>query len=82
MSVVNRPARDMDELMTVSETDKEFRFYISEANGKISELLMVGFENQNVMIMSLTGDIDLKEIAALSKKMNIDGFENFKNVER
>ena len=81
-SVVSRPARDMDELMTVSETDKEFRFYISEANGRISELLMVGFENKNVMIMSLTGDIDLKEIAALSKKMNIDGFENFKNVER
>ncbi|MCB0846335.1 MAG: DUF4252 domain-containing protein [Bacteroidetes bacterium] len=80
--VVNRPAKEMDELMTVSETGKEFRFYIREAGGKISELLMVGYEGKQVMIMSLTGDIDLKEIAKLSKQMNIEGFENFKNVEK
>lgn len=81
-SVVELPASDMDELMTVSDNEKEIRFYITESGGNISELLMVGYEGQQVMIMSLTGDIDLKEIAALSKKVNIEGFDNFKSVER
>jgi hypothetical protein len=77
-----RPASEMDELMTVSDANKEVQFYIKEASGKISELLMVGFDGEQVMIMSLTGEIDLKEIAALSKKMNIEGFENFRNIDK
>lgn len=79
--MVKDPARNMDELLTVSEVDKEFRFYVIESGGKISELMMVGYENEQVMMMSLTGDIDLKEIAELSQKMDIQGFENFKNVK-
>ncbi|MEM6805143.1 MAG: DUF4252 domain-containing protein, partial [Bacteroidota bacterium] len=76
------PQSKMDELVTVSEPNQEFRFYISEEGGKISELVMVGFDNQQVMMMSLVGDINLKEIAALSKKMNIEGFDNFKNISK
>ena len=75
------PEASMDELMTVSETDREFRFFVTESGGTISELVMVGYENQQVMMMSLTGEIDLKEISELSQKMNIEGFENFKNVK-
>lgn len=76
------PAASMDELMTVSDAQKEFQFYITESGGKISELLMVGFDEQQVMMMSLVGEIDLKEISALSRKMNIEGFDNFKNIDK
>lgn len=76
------PANSMDELMTVSDAEKEIQFYITEAGGKISELLMVGYDGEQVMVMSLVGEIDLKEISALSKKMNIEGFENFKNIDK
>lgn len=76
------PANNMDELVTVSEPNQEFRFYIKEQGGKISELVMVGFQQEQVMMMSLVGDINLKEIAALSKKMNIEGFDNFKNINK
>ena len=75
------PASRMDELMTVSDAQKEFQFYITESGGKISELLMVGFDQEQVMMMSLVGEIDLKEISALSRKMNIEGFDNFKNID-
>ena len=79
---VKGPQANMDELVTVSEPNQELRFYISEEGGKISELVMVGYDNAQVMMMSLVGDINLKEIAALSKKMNIEGFDNFKNIKK
>lgn len=77
---VARPAASMEELMSVTDKEREFRFFITESNGMVSELLMVGYEGQQVMMLSLVGDIDLKKISALSKKMNIDGFEHLKNV--
>ena len=79
---VSGPESRMDELMTISDAAKEFRFFITEANGTISELLMMGYENDRVLMMSLVGDIDLKAISALSQKLDIDGFEHFKDVHK
>lgn len=76
-----KPASDMDELLSIKEESSEFKFYITEANGSINELVMVGREHNGIYILSLVGDIDLKQIAALSKKMNINAFEHFQHVE-
>lgn len=80
-TISSMPYRDMEELMEITEANQEFKFFISETNGKISELLMVGHEGESVFMLSLIGDIDLKEIAQLSKKMNIEGFEHFENIK-
>lgn len=79
-NAVKKPESVMDELMSVKDGDAQFKFFVSESNGKISELLMVGHESSKVLILSLVGEIDLKQIAALSQKMNIEGFEHFKNI--
>ncbi len=73
---------EMDELMSISDPQKDIRFYITEQEGKISELVMLAHGSQQVMVMSLRGDIDIKEIARLSHKMNITGFEHFKNLKK
>lgn len=78
----NQPYLDMEELMDIRESGKAFRFFILESQGKITELSMVGYEKSSIFILSLIGDIDLKEISKLSEKMNIDGFEHFKNIEQ
>ena len=78
---VKGPEKNMDELMSVKDGDAQFKFFVSESNGKISELLMVGHESSKVLLLSLVGEIDLKQIAALSQKMNIEGFEHFKNID-
>lgn len=78
--VVQKPASSMEELMSVRDANQEFQFFITEANGTISELLMIGYEEENVMILSLVGEIDLRQIAALSQKMNLTGFEHFNHV--
>ncbi len=80
--VVRQPEGNMDELMSVKDGSAEFKFFMTESEGKISELLMVGFDTSKVMMLSLVGEIDLKQIAALSRKMNIDGFEHFQNIDK
>ena len=80
--VLKNPAAGMDELMSVSDAEKEIRFFIKETNGKISEILMAGYDNSQLIVMNLTGEIDLKQLAKLSKKMNVEGFEHFKNLNK
>ena len=78
--VINSPSTDMEELMSIDDPEKEIKFYITESGGKISEIFMAGHTEQEIILISLVGDINLKEIAALSKKMDIDGFEQFEKL--
>ncbi len=80
--VVQKPRSNMDELMSIRDKEAEFMFFITESDGTISELLMVGYDDAEVMLLSLVGEIDLKQISALSQKMNIQGFEHFKNIDK
>ncbi|MGB5667331.1 MAG: DUF4252 domain-containing protein [Maribacter sp.] len=74
----------LEELMRVKDKDANVKFYIK--NGKdenhVSELLMLvtGMKNVDVdvngrkfetVLLSLTGDIDLRKIGSLTKKMNL-----------
>ncbi len=76
------PMANMDQLMSVQGADGNFEFFITESNGIISELVMIGNESHSLFILSLLGDIDLKQISQLSERMNINGFEHFKNVNK
>ena len=82
VQAVKRPNAEMEELMTVENKTQEFKFFITEANGTISELLMLMYDGQSIMMMSLVGDIDLKSISKLSEKMDIQGFEHLENVDK
>lgn len=70
-----------EELMTIENKDQELIFYINENNGTISELVMISYEVNQFIILSLIGDIDLKELSKLSNTMDIEGFDEFKNLE-
>jgi hypothetical protein len=80
-SVNNTASNSYEELMTVENAEQEMIFYISESSGIINELVLLMYEGENVMILSLTGDIDLQELSNLSDKMDIQGFEEFKNLK-
>ena len=80
--VVERPAGEMDELMSVKDGSGQFRFFITETAGTVSELLMIGYDTSKIFMISLVGDMNLRQIAALSQKMNINGFEHFKNIDK
>lgn len=76
------PKNKYEELMVVKKSDQDVTFYIHKDGKKISELLMViGGKNDNALI-SIQGDIDLKNISKLSKSMNIDGMENLEEIDK
>lgn len=69
------------DLMIVKDGDEEIKFLIKEANDKISELVMIVGGNNDGVLISLMGDINLKQISKLSKSMDIKGFEHLDKVE-
>ena len=75
------PAKNYDELMTVKDKDNDMKFLIKEEAGVITELLMVIHGETEFFLLSLIGDIDLKQISKLSKSMAIDGFEHLNKID-
>lgn len=75
------PVKEYEELMSVRDKDKDMKFFIKEAGaGKISELLMVAGGNTEFMVLSLFGEIDLKQIARIGRKLDVKGLENLEKM--
>jgi len=75
------PMKEFEELMSVKEKDQEFKMLIRKNGKMINEFLMIGGGNSNVLI-SITGNIDLRAISNLSKAMDIKGMENLNKIEK
>jgi uncharacterized glyoxalase superfamily protein PhnB len=75
------PMPQFEELMTVRDKDKDMKFFTKESGGKISELVMVLGGNEEFLVMSLFGEIDLKEMGKIGKSINIDGLQNLDKMK-
>lgn len=76
------PTKEYEELMSVRDKDRDMKFMIKESGGKISELLMVMGGNEQFMVMSLFGEIDLKQVSRIGKKMDIKGLEHLDKMDK
>lgn len=77
------PMKDYEELMTVRDKDQDMKFLIKDdGKGKITELIMVMGGLDTFMVMSLYGDIDLKQVSRIGKKMDIQGLDNLENIDK
>ncbi len=75
------PMSQYKELMVIKEKDQDVKFLINEKDGKIIELLLIaGGIDENVLI-SIKGNIDLKNISKLSKSMQIQGLEHLEEID-
>ncbi len=70
-----------EELMTVEDAEEDMRFSIKEKNGKIEELIMIVGGNKNFVMLSLYGEIDLKNISKIARSMKINGLDNLGKLE-
>ena len=76
------------ELMRVKDKGQNIKFYVKKGSDEnhVRELLMhlTGIEDNGepmTVIMSITGNIDLKKISKLTKDLNVPGGENLKKLE-
>jgi hypothetical protein len=70
-----------EELMTVQDASEDMKFLIKENKGKIEELLMVVGGKNNFVLLSLYGEIDLKNISKMARSMKIKGLENLNKID-
>jgi len=75
------PVKEFEELMSVRDKDKDMKFFIKESGGKISELVMIMGGAKDFMVMSLFGEIDLKQVSRIGKKMDVKGLENLEKIK-
>lgn len=76
------PSSPYKEVMVVKEKDQDIKFYAKEEKNKVVELLLVlGGKDESVLI-SIQGDIDMKNISKLAKSMNIEGMENLEKIDK
>ncbi|MBK7653731.1 MAG: DUF4252 domain-containing protein [Flammeovirgaceae bacterium] len=75
------PSKEFEELMSIRDKDKDMKFYTKESGGKISELVMVMGGNEEFMVMTIFGEIDLKEISKIGKAVKIDGLDNLEKIK-
>jgi hypothetical protein len=76
------PVKEYEELMSMRDKDKDMKFLIKESGGKISELLMIMGGNEQFMVMSLFGEIDLKQVSRIGKKMDVKGLEHLEKMDK
>ncbi len=75
------PEGEYNELMVIHDSDQDIKFLIKEEKDIVTELLMVvGGENDNILI-SITGDIDMKAVSKLSESMGIQSMENLEKID-
>lgn len=77
------------ELMRVKEDNKNIKFYSKEGSNEnmVSELLMfldgnIEGDKDGTIIMSITGNIDLKQVSKLTKDLNVPGSDELKNIDK
>jgi len=81
-------SKGLEELMRIKNDGKNVKFYSKEGSDEnhVSELLMfLDGEmdgKEGTVVMSITGNIDLKQISKLTKELNVPGSEELKNVKK
>jgi hypothetical protein len=73
--------KDYEELMSVRDKDRDMKFYIKESSGKISELIMIAGGTKTFTVVSLFGEVDLKQVSRIAKKMDVKGLESLEKID-
>lgn len=66
--------KDYEELMSVDDKDGKFTFYIDEKNGVVKEFVAVGTTDSTLILVSLVGKMDLRQLGSISGKIHNEGF--------
>lgn len=81
MSSVNVEA--YEELMTVKSDGSDVKFLVKDTNGNIvNELLLVVGGDDDFVLMSFAGKIELDKLGKLASNLNFSGSEHLKNLKK
>lgn len=70
-----------EDLMVVKDGSEETKFLVREKGDVISDLVMISGASHRFTLISLTGNLRLKDISKISKTMDIRGFDKLDKVD-
>ncbi len=70
-----------EELMTVTDAEENVKISIKEKGGVIEELILIAGGKEKFAMLSLYGEIDLKQISKLASMMRVSGMEHLKMLD-
>lgn len=70
------PFKEYKELMVVKDNDANINFYAKSEGSIISEMIMVVDGDDEEVLLSLTGNINLNHVAKLGSAMKLGGMEH------
>jgi len=73
--------KDFKELMVVKDDDTRINFYARSKDQIINEMIMIVDGDEEAVLLSLYGDIDLNHIAKLGSAMNMSGMKHLEKMK-
>lgn len=70
-----------EELMTVKDAEEDVKISIREKSGIIEELIMVAGGKEKFAMVSIYGEIDLKQISKLASLMRVSQLKYLENID-
>jgi len=70
-----------EELMTVKDAEENVKISIREKGGVIEELIMVAGGKEKFAMVSIYGEIDLKQISKLASLMRVNQLKYLENLD-
>ncbi len=75
------PADGYTLLKTEKRMGEDIKVYLKKGNGKVSSLALLTNSSAVTNLVELNGDIDLANVASLSKAINLRGLENLYKID-
>ena len=72
---VNILERSFSELVNIKEKGDRVSFYIDERNDIVYEVVGIGHDDEELFVVSITGEMDLSMIGAILSKIDDDNFK-------
>lgn len=76
------PFGDFKELMVIKDPDANVNFYAKHENQMISEMIMIVDGDDEAVLLSMTGNIDLNSVAKLGSGMNLGGMHHLGKMKK
>lgn len=80
-SALGKVERGYEELMTIEDKEGQFNFRIKEDRGVVKELIMIGIAGDDLIILSLSGRMDLNQIGSMGSQIQTSGFQYLEKLE-
>lgn len=75
------PLDKYEELMVVKDGEQDLKFLVREEKGRIAELLLVGGGGGENVLISIRGDIDMKNIGRIGDALDVEGLDELEKID-